>query len=86
MSEPTTFKVPLSGSEANCLYTSLALRRNLIETGDPLVDAEGAVRKKLPFKPLSLHQKKLLIQIEELMDTCLKVQTATGFTGVNDAF
>ena len=53
------------------VYTSLSLRKNLIETGDASKDREQAVREKQPMRPLSMDQMKLLIRTEELQRFCL---------------
>jgi hypothetical protein len=60
-------------NQADIIYHSLSMRKNFIQTGDALVDAESAERRKMPLKLLSLDQMKLVIDISAIMDDCLAV-------------
>lgn len=61
----------ITSSEAESMIIGLGMRRNLIQTGDPMCDMEQAVREKRPAKMMDAHQMRLVLEIDELIKKIL---------------
>lgn len=61
----------ITSSEADSMYIGLGMRRNLIQTGDPMCDIDQAVRERRPIKKMDSNQMRIVLEIEELMSKIL---------------
>lgn len=64
----------LTNKEKQEIYIALSLRLSFIETGKAMIRAGDAIKsgqQKL-IKPLSKEQRKLIVELEDLMERLLK--------------
>jgi len=68
--------ITLSSEEKEMIVLGLTMRKNFIETGDPLIsaqDVEKLKRTDIPIKALSTSQMQLIINTERLISKIFQV-------------
>lgn len=63
-------KLELSDQEVKLLVEGLAMKRNFIETGNPVLGSQDLknMKRDREIKSLSIEQMKLIIQLHELSE------------------
>lgn len=63
-------KIELSDQEVKLLVEGLAMKRNFIETGNPVLGSQDLknMKRDREIKSLSIEQMKLIIQLHELSE------------------
>lgn len=57
----------LTREEKDLIVEGLLIRKNLIETGDPVLSANDAFERGIKIRPLDRHQRDTINNIEDII-------------------